>query len=223
MIDGSKSGALLINDTSISGPHYLLWGDTTIKITNNTNSNGNITNGWYQPGITFIKPRNFSNESKCFDDGLVESGPPPILLNDGNYLFFYNSAQNGFPANNTGYHPAFVILNGSNVYHILQRSKCDEPLLSPQYAWEIGSYPYTCNVPNVVFLEAAVKMNSSQAEEYVNMYNNKIVELKESRLSKIINLTNNDNDNVTEYIRVYYGGSDSVIGTAVIQITYPIN
>ena len=122
-------------------------------------------------------------------------------------MFFYNSAQYGFPENNTGYHPAFVILNGSNVHDILQRSKCDEPLLLPLFTWETGTDPYTCNVPNVVFLEAAVKMNANQTNLYLKRYGN--------------NTRNVNNDLTTEYIRVYFGGSDSVVGTAVIAVAYP--
>jgi hypothetical protein len=36
---------------------------------------------------TFITTR-----ADHFDTDLVESGPPPLKLADGNYLFFYNSA-----------------------------------------------------------------------------------------------------------------------------------
>ncbi len=33
-----------------------------------------------------------------FDSELVESGPPPVKLSDGNYFFIYNSARKGFPS-----------------------------------------------------------------------------------------------------------------------------
>ena len=53
----------------------------------------------------------------------------------------------------SAYHPGWVILDGSDPTQIKQRSA--EPLMSPMFAWDQGTSPYTCNVPNVVFLEAA--------------------------------------------------------------------
>ena len=83
-----------------------------------------------------------------FDDTGVEAGPPPMRLSDGNWLFFYNSWNQS-----QAYHPGYVILDGRVPGRILQRS--DAPILSPDVAWTEGVAPYTCNVPNVVFLEAA--------------------------------------------------------------------
>jgi len=138
-IQGSKSGALLIRDTP---PHYLFWGDTTIKV-----SKSNDLKTFENPGTLFMSPRNNS-----FDDRLVESGPPPLQLTTGDYIFFYNSAtQDG-----TIYHPAWVILDGKDPTKIKQRA--DSPLLAPTRSWEIGTVPWSCNVPNVVFLEAATPL-----------------------------------------------------------------
>lgn len=33
-----------------------------------------------------------------FDSVLVESGPPPLKLTNGNYFFIYNSARYGYPS-----------------------------------------------------------------------------------------------------------------------------
>jgi predicted GH43/DUF377 family glycosyl hydrolase len=33
-----------------------------------------------------------------FDSFLVEAGPMPLQLSDGNYLFLYNSARHGYPS-----------------------------------------------------------------------------------------------------------------------------
>ena len=69
-----------------------------------------------------------------FDSKLVESGPPPLQLSDGNYLFIYNSAEVGWPDDrNTAYHVGWVILDGSDPRKILQRS--EEALMGPKYAW----------------------------------------------------------------------------------------
>ena len=35
------------------------------------------------------------------------------------------------------------------------KARSATPLMGPMYAWETGQYPYLCNAPNVVFLEAA--------------------------------------------------------------------
>ena len=80
------------------------------------------------------------------------------------------------------YHPAFVILNGSNPEQILQRAEA--PFLLPSFPWEQGIAPYTCNVARVVFLEAAVPTGNK--DEFT----------------------------------VYFGGSDAVVGKAVIKVTF---
>ena len=98
--DGSKSAALLIRP---SPPHYLLWGDTDIRIANSTN-----LTSWPDQGQILLSPRNERciNSQSCntceaslecvlsfFDTQLVESGPNPMLLSTGDYLFIYNSAN----------------------------------------------------------------------------------------------------------------------------------
>jgi len=162
-IQGSKSGALLLRDTP---PHYLLWGDTDIRI---TKSNNPLS--WPDPGQILLSPR-----KNMFDSQLVESGPPPLLLSTGDYIFFYNSAS--LP--NATYHPAWLILDGKDPTIIKQRA--DKPLLSPTLSWELGKAPYTCNVENVIFLEAAHRAGR-------------------------------------DVFRVFYGGSDAVIGSAVVTVT----
>jgi beta-1,2-mannosidase len=90
-IKSSKSGALLIRDEE-GGPHYLIWGDNHLTLARSddllhfTNSDG-----------PFISAR-----SDHFDSVLVEAGPPPLKMADGNYLFFYNSARD-FPSDKPGY------------------------------------------------------------------------------------------------------------------------
>jgi predicted GH43/DUF377 family glycosyl hydrolase len=87
-----------------------------------------------------------------FDSGLVEAGPSPQLLSDGNYVQFHNSedAQNC-------YHAEFAIINGTDPTHVLQRA--DAPLLTPTFAWELGQAPAECNVACVVFLEAVAPVD----------------------------------------------------------------
>lgn len=129
-----KSAALLLRPTP---PHYLYQGDSSIALWSTTD----LLN-YSKLNDDFITTR-----ADKFDSALVEAGPPPLLLSDGNYVFFHNSA------NGDGYHPGYVILNGSDPTTYIQRSEV--PLLSPTRDWEQGMAPAECNVKNVVFLEAA--------------------------------------------------------------------
>eukprot|EP00762_Andalucia_godoyi_P001988 ANDGO_02509.mRNA.1 hypothetical protein EMIHUDRAFT_206771 len=164
-VQGSKSGALLIRD---SPPHFLLWGDTDIRIANSSS-----LTSWSDVGEILLSPRPSS-----FDSMLVESGPNPMKLSTGDYLFLYNSADSA----DLAYHVGWTILAKDDPSKILARS--DAPLFVPDLAWEQGVSPWTCNVANVVFLQgvsATVK---------------------------------------PDVFRVYFGGADAVIGTALIQVTY---
>eukprot|EP01083_Nonionella_stella_P015627 43749_1 len=198
----SKSGALLIEfDQTMNdyGMNYLYWGDNHITLT----VSDNVTD-WSNNRNTskvFIQVR-----ENGFDNGLVESGPPPLQLSDGNYIFFYNSANKGWPnANNTAYHPGFVIIDRYNKSNIVQRSGLNEPLLSPTFAWDEGKYPYTCNAKNVVFLEAAVQLTQEEKLKYIQM----------TKAQNGVQIDPN-----VDLIRVYFGGADAVIGTAVVQISW---
>jgi hypothetical protein len=132
---GTKSGALLLRPAP---PHYLYWGDSHIHLA--------VSQDLVHFNTTvdsFIAPR-----SGSFDDWLVEAGPSPQLLSDGNYVFFHNSAA----ASNNAYHAEYVILNGTHPdAPYLERAQ--QPILSPLYDFELGAAPAECNVANVVFLE----------------------------------------------------------------------
>lgn len=143
-IQNSKSGALLLRDPKV-GPNFFYWGDSSIKIASSYDAAKWPADG----GKVFIETR-----SDFFDSKLVESGPPPLELLNGDYIFFYNSASTGWPDQaGSAYHPGWVILDRADPSIIKQRSS--EPLMTPEFAWELGTLPYTCNVPNVIFLEAA--------------------------------------------------------------------
>jgi predicted GH43/DUF377 family glycosyl hydrolase len=75
------------------GPHYLIWGDDYLRMSTSTD----LIHFKTLPG-KFLELR-----SDKFDSHLVESGPPPMRLKDGNYIFFYNSARAGFPSPRPGY------------------------------------------------------------------------------------------------------------------------
>jgi predicted GH43/DUF377 family glycosyl hydrolase len=58
----------------------------------------------------------------------------------------------------------WVILDGQEPSRIKQRSEV--PLMGPEYSWEKGEAPYACNVPNVVFLEAAEPLGDDTFRVY---------------------------------------------------------
>jgi predicted GH43/DUF377 family glycosyl hydrolase len=106
----SKSGALLLRNRP---PHYLFWGDSDIRV-----AMSDDFKKWKDIGTIFLSPR-----ADHFDSRLVESGPPPLLLSNGDYLFIYNSAEKGWPEDpQTAYHVGWVILDGNNPTIIKQRS-----------------------------------------------------------------------------------------------------
>jgi len=78
----SKSGAILFRDEQ-NLPPVLIWGDNYISYA----------------VASDLDSMKFTNQKKLietrsdhFDSVLCESGPPPLKLSDGNYLFIYNSA-----------------------------------------------------------------------------------------------------------------------------------
>jgi predicted GH43/DUF377 family glycosyl hydrolase len=187
----SKSGALLLHSPTTN---YLFWGDSSIRA-----AISETPSKWNDIGEIFLETR-----SDHFDSKLVESGPPPIKLSNGDYLFIYNSATVGWPDDpNSAYHPGWVILDHENPLNILQRSEL--PLMTPEYTWELGVSPYTCNVPNVIFVEAAYLINDRSSVSVV------AVEKGGEEGVKYL---------YHDYVEVFYGGADAVIGSAIIQIEY---
>jgi predicted GH43/DUF377 family glycosyl hydrolase len=162
---GSKSGALLIRD---EGPHFLYWGAGKISIANSTDL------------LSWEEGREFINQTLWGNDK-VEAGPPPMKLTTGDYIFFHNSWDGVHWPHGVGYQPAWVVLNGSDLSQIIARAPA--PLWSPgKEPWMAGVAPYTCNVGNVSFLEAAHPVAG-----------------------------------LTDTFRVYFGGADAVIGSAVVS------
>jgi len=145
-IKWSKSGSLLIRESGLS---YLIWGDSSLVPGLQLATTYDLLNYNYSDEIFLpIRPNNF-------DSLLVEAGPMPLPISDGNYLFLYNSARHGYPSPKKNwdiqYNVGWVILDGNDPTQILNR--CDEPILSPELPWEVGTAPYLGLTPNVVFLE----------------------------------------------------------------------
>jgi len=152
-VQNSKSAALLLRKSP--GLHYLLWGDHEIRIAKSTDPSL-----WPDIGEPLLQVR-----ADKFDSQLVESGPPPLELSNGDYIFFYNSAEIGWPQDlTTAYHVGWAILDRDDPTVLKARSEV--PLLSPQYNWEQGLPSYACNAPNVVFLEAAYALGEDKFQVF---------------------------------------------------------
>lgn len=154
----TKSGALLINERGL--PSYLIFGDCSlynglqVALASPTFLNYTIVNNFLL----------FERRQGMFDGELVESGPPPVQLSDGNWLFLYNAAQKlDGSSNGLFYAPGYVILNGSNVLQVLRRS--DKPLLMPEASWEtIGQTTY------VVFASGLRRVPNTGDDTFVVYY-----------------------------------------------------
>jgi len=184
-LNWSKSAAALWADGHNGlKQHYLFWGDSSSP----PNGIGIATSQdglhWNYTGDLLIQVRNDS-----FDSALVESGPTPLRLSTGDYLFIYNSARPGYPSVKPNwdlqYNLGFAILSGSDPTNVLQRSS--EPIMSPTLDWEIGNNGQFLT-PNVVFLEGLVPYPFEDCPEF------------------------------SECFFGVYGGSDSCLGAVKITV-----
>jgi len=150
----SKSAAALFatKENNLT-QHYLFWGDSSYPQGGIGIATSNDGYHWNDTGNYLLRVRN-----NFFDSELVESGPSPLRLSTGDYLFIYNSARKGYPSVKPGwdlqYNLGFAILSGSNPLNVIQRSIV--PLMSPVLDWEIGNNTNFLT-PNVVFLEGLVR------------------------------------------------------------------
>ncbi|EGC35102.1 hypothetical protein DICPUDRAFT_33930 [Dictyostelium purpureum] len=185
----SKSAGLLYRPEKET--QYLFYGDTNIFIATTTDliNYSTLMNQSTSERTTLFTTR----DNTFFDSVLVESGPEPLQLSDGNWLYLYNSGQqvqtpNQKPNWNIQYNLGFVILNGTSEdfssESILYRSPT--PLFSPELDWELcddTSLFWSTHglTPLVIFVEGWVPLGNDQ-------------------------------------FLVLYQGCDSVMGTALITI-----
>eukprot|EP01084_Bolivina_argentea_P011627 21729_1 len=174
---GSKSGAILIADIDEKLPYkyYLYFIIEQDNNAINIATSNDLFNWTIITDKTLIKPRG----GNYFDSQLVESGPPPLRLSSGDYIFFYNGHDNKYE-----YRAGYLILDGKDPTNVIARS--EKPLIDITFPWEKGTPPNLSNVKNVVFLQGATYMNGNEKDIF----------------------------------RVYFGGADCVVGTAIVQVTY---
>ncbi len=158
---GLKSGAML---QRLDPPHYMFVYDLTKTCPTNPGSvcrhtvvaESNDLLSWsLANGDNVLLPR----RPGMWDAGLIEPGPPPLRLNTGDYVFFYNGAT--LP-NDRQYHVGWAILSHDNPRTVLQRSA--EPVLSwTDRPWMVGnSSKYLCYTPSVVFCNGAREVKGQE-------------------------------------------------------------
>jgi predicted GH43/DUF377 family glycosyl hydrolase len=122
----------------------------------------------------------------------LEAGTHLHPLSDGNAITFYAAATPGWVANGN-YTAGWLILDGSNPAHVLQRSI--QHVLIPTFEYETlcdgrKDCPYVGERNNVIFLSSAVRLNSSLSSP----------------------------SSSADRFRLYFGAGDGNVGTAVVHV-----
>jgi predicted GH43/DUF377 family glycosyl hydrolase len=133
-----------------SHPSLLFYGDSTLVAGIQVAQTKDLIHYTYNASVWLPVRPNF------FDSVLVEAGPMPLPLSDGNFFFLYNSGRRGYPSPKPAwdiqYNVGWVILDKDDPTVILQRSAV--PLISPTLDWEKGTSGKVLGLtPNVVFVE----------------------------------------------------------------------
>lgn len=148
----SKSGAVIFADEN-DEYNYLYWGDKDITCWKTKDLKSKEK---YEDCGDLLKTR-----SDNLDSELVESGPAPIKLSNGDYLFIYNSARKGVPSWlkdwDLEYNIFYAIIDGNDKTKLKYRS--NTPIIKPELSFEKDSRLLL--KPNVVFAEGAKKMDNS--------------------------------------------------------------
>ena len=153
----TKSGAIV--PEKINGKYWMYWLGTSADKTDQMGlSTSTDLIHWIEATDTPVLAR----RAGMFDSRVVEPGPPPILTKQG-ILLIYNGADDDLV-----YRTGVVIFDRNDPRKILYRS--DTPIFAPEKEWEkVGQ------VPNVVFVEGMVEMNSryffyyGAADKYVGV------------------------------------------------------
>lgn len=148
---GLKSGAMLLRDTA---PHYMFVYDLRKNCPTNPGSVCRHTTVATSPDALRWSLTNqtlLPRRPGMWDAGLIEPGPPPLQLANGNYLFFYNGAT--LP-NDRQYHVGWAVLAAADPSKVLQRSAA--PLLSwTDRSWMVGMIAAHCATRRLWFFAMA--------------------------------------------------------------------
>jgi predicted GH43/DUF377 family glycosyl hydrolase len=162
LIAGVKSGAM-VPSSKPGGTHYMLAYDlrkvSKVKFAKGLGRDTVLASSPDLIHWTLLNRTLLPRRPAMWDAGLIEPGPPPLRLSDGNWLFFYNGAT---VKADRQYHVGFAILDGEDPTKVLQRS--ETPVLSWfDRKWMVGNSlapggvgnTDLCYTPTVVFCNAA--------------------------------------------------------------------
>lgn len=100
---------------------------------------------------TLIEPLGAGNTAE--PEIVVEASSAPVLLSSGDYLHFYSAGTPGWVANGN-YTGGWVILSGSDLTHVKQRSATH--LFVPTMDYEIGNGIWPVQRNRTIFVTSAV-------------------------------------------------------------------
>lgn len=156
----TKSGALILSDDVESTPHRLIFAEGcsyspwVSPLYMDVAESTDLLNWNVLPGRILTKPNNVS----AFDSYVIEPGPPPVSLSNGDLLFLYNGAKRHNttkPDYNRYYGLGWAVLSGKDPTRVVARST--EPILIPEEKWEIGDMSEGDQTPFAVFLDGAIE------------------------------------------------------------------
>jgi predicted GH43/DUF377 family glycosyl hydrolase len=138
----SKSGAI-INEPQ-NGTYYMQWGDSFLWTANSTD-----LIHW----IPATDGAPFAPMLNVWEDGLMESGPPPVKTRNGKWLKIYNGQATGLGGyTSKQYSTGQMLIDPFNFPYGPPLARLETPILQPTTATEIKG-----QVDNVVFSEGLVQ------------------------------------------------------------------
>lgn len=142
-IGWTKSGAI-IDERQPDGYYYMHFGDTYLYTANSTDLiHWNVSGS----GVPFASGLN------VWEQGLIESGPPPIKTRDGKWLKVYNAMATGLGGYTaTQYSTGQMLIDPVNAPLGPPVARIETPILQPTTETEI-----TGQVDNVVFSEGLIQ------------------------------------------------------------------
>jgi predicted GH43/DUF377 family glycosyl hydrolase len=139
----TKSGAI-IPERQPDGHYYMQFGDTYLYTAHSTDLiHWNVSGD----GVPFALPLN------VWEQGLIESGPPPVKTRDRKWLKIYNGMATGLGGYTaTQYSTGQLLIDPANAPLGPPLARIETPILQPTTATEIKG-----QVDNVVFSEGLVQ------------------------------------------------------------------
>ena len=155
-----------------------------------------------------------------WDSGFVESSMPPLTLKDGNLLFFYDSI--GEWNGTTGFQPGWAVLSGAESAFLslfMQKRSIHQDRLGTNIGKLRGRAVFTGKDPSVVLARASVP-----PLPYTLPWEAGVRPTWPCNRQYVSNLGGGhpvDGHNPMggdDLFRLYFGGADSVVGSALISI-----